>query len=537
MTYQLPPVKGEGLTSSQSQALNRVTRVWAITDPAQDAATTQETVNAYSGVAITTTATGNSQEIALPTNGATSFFVSLTPDSTNIVVVNNISIQIGSVVFFRLDGQNWIGEPFINSLIGSLSSCWVSGCEKTINANNAAKFDIAPGVVDVADYTDLENPRIKRINFAGSVGEDPLNLGSQLITAVGIDINGEVVKSNTPFFYEAARDVAVIGSVGHPDLTTITAFNDFTTVLNSRLAASVYDLYVAIGTMNISGNVISPNGANMKLDISGGAVSFGGVSSQSNSKNPNVIEALPVTGFTFVYVWRNPAGGFFNTFTDTIIANVYDDGVTSTAAGPNGAVAGNRWQIQRVYIERSSGTFAIHFGQDRYNSLAEAEGAIFSEAFDKSDDLTGFLLRCYLVVRGGNTSTLKDSTRAKFIPAGKFGESAASGATSSTTTLGAAYQNSMQPQIGVTDSLGELQLKNDRALDTEKILSILNIANQETFAVQADGTISLSGSIGFNGSAPTSKPTVTGSLTDGTALSSLISALTAMGLVDVNTTP
>jgi hypothetical protein len=84
--------------------------VYSITDPAIDAAVTAAIVDVYGGVIITTTAAGNAQTIADPTNVlATKEFIVVNNDtSTDSITVNSVVIDPGEAQKYFWDLTAWI---------------------------------------------------------------------------------------------------------------------------------------------------------------------------------------------------------------------------------------------------------------------------------------------------------------------------------------------------------------------------------------------------------------------------------------------
>jgi len=88
-----------------------VEKMTTATDPAIDAAVTQTIVDNFIGVIITLTTTGNSQTIANPTLTSKigkKFTVVNNDTSTNSIVVNGQTIEIGEATTFIWDGSAWV---------------------------------------------------------------------------------------------------------------------------------------------------------------------------------------------------------------------------------------------------------------------------------------------------------------------------------------------------------------------------------------------------------------------------------------------
>jgi hypothetical protein len=97
--------------------------------------------------------------------------------------------------------------------------------------------------------------------------------------------------------------------------------------------------------------------------------------------------------------------------------------------------------------------------------------------------------------------------------------------------------------IGLETSTGVFVLQGDNTTDPQMLLqsengglSIDHSGNVSIYASMGKMNITAASGIGFFGATPITKPTITGSKTDGTALASLIAALVAYGLIVDGTT-
>lgn len=118
--------------------------------------------------------------------------------------------------------------------------------------------------------------------------------------------------------------------------------------------------------------------------------------------------------------------------------------------------------------------------------MAEAEAA-------KSDDTTtnpafaGSQFRGWLIVRGGATN-LSLSADAKFLDAGKYGlTTSGAGTGSSTTTMQQSYDNSTQPQITTSLSLGSIDFQNGSGVDSNYTQRWKNNAGTVVAGIRGDG--------------------------------------------------
>ena len=394
----------------------------------------------------------------------------------------------------------------------------VSGGSMSINADTT-KFDVAAGTGVVMDiHSDPANPTYTAVSWGASTANTVTNIATQQQTAIGIDSGGNIVQYSATFpTAEEGRDYITLGFLVHPNLTNISGISNqplYGTA--SSVVNTIADMNSAIGPIVKSGVNHSANGANLKIDRSAGEIFFMGSNFQTSKKAPNTFSVPSATPVTFLYTWRDGAGGF-NTgaaFTTDILPGSYDDG-TGGSPNPNGSVSTNTWTIQRIYY--STSIVGVHYGQATYNSKADAIDGVQTEAFSKNPALDGSSFRGWLIVRGG-ASDLSDSGDAVFINAGKFGDTVVSGGSGAITNLQQSYNNSTTPEIVVDSTRGALTIRDNATPIGSALLEVENNGGTtRSFHVEE-------GAVGVNTSAPQTDFEVVGDIisrgTEWTAYSS-----------------
>ncbi len=174
-----------------------------------------------------------------------------------------------------------------------------------------------------------------------------------------------------------------------------------------------------IGPSNISGNLISANGANLKLDNTGGIVLVLGSNFRTGGGTitPDETTILPGTEIQFFRSFRDsslqtliPDGPQV----DEINPANYDDG-----SGTLASVGMNNYTIQVLYVTRE--VIFIAYGQEVFNNLASAEDALIhgSLQYDEVDVAASSVQRLFLVVKN-NVSDLTNTSDAAFFDAPRF---------------------------------------------------------------------------------------------------------------------
>lgn len=356
-------------------------------------------------------------------------------------------------------------------------------------AGVATTFTIASGVGLIVDNT-LSTATLSTVTFGAKTNVAVTNIGTQPLTFVAIDSSGNVVQQATDFTSEQHRLYIVIGSIIHTNLTTVTAVNQGQHLAISPIS-QLNDLVQALAGFNVSGNVVTANGANLNINKSAGELFKQGANYATSANKPNVVSLGSLTAASFRYNNQTGAAGA------SIIAidpNNYD------LAGVTTAVTANRFTIQRIFLF-SSNLLAIQRGQAIYSTLADAKAAIQTETFLVNSAISpNSVLRAFLIVKQGTTN-LSSATDAFFLEAPKFGGTAGVGGLS-VTSLQGAYDNSITPEIVTNSTNGAVTFKRGSAADTDLVIEGQNAAGTTTFSVKGDGS-TYAENLGVGQSTPT----------------------------------
>lgn len=305
----------------------------------------------------------------------------------------------------------------------------ITGGIISINADNT-KFDISAGTGFITDnHTDPLNPVVTMVSWNAMTGISATYLTTANETQLMIDINGNVIQHNYVLTYDESRDYIYLGRIIHAGRTVITNTSNVPKSILST-AENIYDIARAIGPINISGNDVTPDGANLNFNMSAGSIYRFGSNWSNSRKVPNISTINASTPVSFQYRYRNGSGGYtIGTSRTAIDPLKYDDGSGTPANVPN-----NKWTIQRVYLF-SIGTKYVTYGQTIYNSLAEAQLGVLEERPTVDPQFADACLRAFIIVKQ-NSTNLNDAVN-DIIPAGKFGEA---GGGSSSTILSSTFE-------------------------------------------------------------------------------------------------
>lgn len=299
------------------------------------------------------------------------------------------------------------------------------GGTMSINAGDNTKFDVTSTIVGQTDYTiNAASPTRTALSVGPFTAQSTPSL-AVTATYVGIQMPaGTLVYQNSPYTAAQTRTIAPLGAVISNGVNLI-AVNNLPNVIRAGIN-QIGDLMQALGPMNISGNRITANGVNLQVNKSAGTVFKQGSNFSNDPFNPHGLSLASLTAANFNYRLSN--GTQFAT-TNVVDPNNYESPLGTLGLVP----AANRFTIQRFSVFTSN-LIRAQYGQVVYNTMAEAEASLATEAFVTEQNISenGILL-CFLIVQDGATD-LSDVSQAKFIPASKFGGPVGTGGTSITNT-------------------------------------------------------------------------------------------------------
>jgi hypothetical protein len=341
-------------------------------------------------------------------------------------------------------------------------------------------------------------------------------------------------------------------------------------------ANQLVDLMESLGAFNISGNLIAASGANLMIDHSSGTVfsrAFGHFISGVLTNSPHIVTTQAQSPADFIRITRSTTTA--PALTNLIDVANYDVGGVVTAIGGGT----NRSSVHRVYLFPNNDPqrqLIVQYGQTAYATLDEAVAAIGTEAFVENPSFIqgGGALLAFIAARHTATN-LSDTTQAVIVQAGKFGLGPSGQASlvgfamlSGAAFTGAVSVNDANLSVLDTGVKGYRFRQDGSALDLEGSGADLLLSNWSgtsfngtqyshsryssgALAQQQAGLVefvdALYGTVrhtlnggantaGFFGAAPVSRPVVTGSRGANAALTSLLTGLDSLGLVDDQTT-
>lgn len=356
--------------------------------------------------------------------------------------IDAVKIADGTISNTEFQYLNGVNEN-IQTQFNRIDSTGVStGGEVTYNSPTT--FNVAAGTGHIVDHS--TNPPTKTlVSWNAQTNVTATLIGSGQFTRIEVDSLGVISQTNTVQTDSDRLNKIQLGILVHDNLTTIT--NVFSAPNpDYSIIGSLRDLAEGIGTIIKSGSVYSANGTNLNINRSAGTAFVWGRAYGSNKNFPSNIATGAGTALQFYRVYQSGA----NTFTYSTLQTAVDPANYNTGNALV-SVPVNKWQIQYIYFYPEHGNTYIVYGQNVYNSQAEAVAAIGRETTVHDARFARASLRAFLVLKQGATA-LNDVGQAVFYSGGKFGSVSPTGsAISSVTDLQSAYNASANPEI-VLDS-------------------------------------------------------------------------------------
>ena len=191
----------------------------------------------------------------------------------------------------------------INARLGEgLSTGIISGGTLSINAGDNTKFDIEAGAGYIVDYTVY--PQITTLlTWPTTTGITLTNLATSFATDVAINSSGTILQQNS-YTKTELRSIIFLGGLDHSTQTEIRNIFPIQ-VPTYGVGSSLKDLTLAIGDINISGNIYGANGVNLNIDKTSGETFSYGRGYDSDQLDPSTVTSAAGTGITFNYIFDN----------------------------------------------------------------------------------------------------------------------------------------------------------------------------------------------------------------------------------------
>lgn len=347
-----------------------------------------------------------------------------------------------------------------------------SGLQMSINVSTSS-VDIAAGVGQIVDTA---TGVITTINFAGAL--NVVRGVASTKTHYYINAAGNPAV-NTQYTPALSRSQIYLGYIAHPQgiATSITELVNVPNALHHP-QNQLKDLSDAIGSLNLSGNLLSAPSATLGFAKSSGTMYSNGANFNVSITNPHLVTlpALDTNGAaTFDYY------GYDGT-TQLLAQSLHTPNILDTG-GAFGTYGGTQWGAHRVYVTPNNDLLVApaQFAGTNSNVIDDIQSGSFiipPRIVDRGGMLIGY------IVNRGNVTSLQANT--EFLAAGKFGGSTGS-VPGGTETLQTVYDNGEEILTSVANTA--VKMRRGTAADTDNVLEIRDNADNVTIAMTGDGQI------------------------------------------------
>jgi len=287
---------------------------------------------------------------------------------------------------------------------------FIQGVGNTIN------IGVITGLV-VDNETNPGTSIVTIVNYAGGTNIAIPTIGSGIASYVTLNSAGALQFYTSLPDAEKRRKEIYLGKIGHPTGTVniVAPEPDISIAPLSQLR----DWMQAITYINRKVTV-SPNGANLALNLSAGVITGTGINYVNNKWKPNDLSVSAASAFTMVYRTQNGNGST----TAVMLPGNYDVSGTITAipGSPNRATLQYIWFVPNGSTPVTGGSVLIQYGQKFYTTLGDAIGAIGKETRVIYPSLVDNAILLGVMAITSGATNLQDITQAQFFPASKFGE-------------------------------------------------------------------------------------------------------------------
>lgn len=402
--------------------------------------------------------------------GAFSASLILNGDIDPLAAIDALKIGTGVVDNSEFARLNEIGILY--------STTKVSGGVGSVNGGNPALFDVSAGTAKKTDYVGTPaTPVITNITFGPLTAQTVTNLATADFTYVSVSGAGSLVQQTTFPTPSEQRTNQYLFRINHSNRVSI-GFIDNVGNTAQSIGNQYCDLIDALGPFNITGNVVSANGANLSFNKSAGQMFSRYFNQVSSPLNPHYATNASSTIASFKYATRTTVAGANVTVVDPTNYDVA--GVVTAVPG-----GGNTSTIQRVFLYPSN-NYIVQYGQNTYATLADAIAAVNSESFVINPVNVGLPILIGYIIMQKNCVALNAGT-ARILNASRF-DAGAGGGSGGTTTLQGAYLNSVVPLITLSAGIGTFNIRDNAAPLGTALFNVQNNAGAISYIdVSAQG--------------------------------------------------
>jgi len=235
-------------------------------------------------------------------------------------------------------------------------------------------FDIAAGRgIMVNAEPDPRATTVSQVPFAETLGITDLFL-TDTFTYIFLNSIGAVIQRVTPpSTLDDLNNLIFLGKLRHFASQIVTVDNNPVMAHGSSLGHVAKLLFN--GGTKLNGAQLTPNGANLQLDVSAGLLEQNGRGRTTNENNPNIYISsaqVPVPAATFFKAFVDGVGELILDNSNNLLdPTMFNDGALGTLV----AVGNNQFTNIRVVEAAESEALVFYYGTEEFGTLVDAEVA------------------------------------------------------------------------------------------------------------------------------------------------------------------
>jgi len=259
------------------------------------------------------------------------------------------------------------------------------------------KFDIAVGRGIIVNLDpDPRATTVTQVPFPETLAIDDLFLGDTFTYLFLNSIGTLIQRITPPTTLDDLNDLIFLGKLRHFGGNIVTVDNVGVMAHGSSLGEIAVLLYN--GGTKVSGTKLTPNGANLSLDVTAGLLQQVGRGRTVNENNPNIRPSIAQAPIL--------SANFFKAFVDGIgelildnTTNVLDPTQFNTGgAGTLGTVSNNMFTNIRVVYAAESEAVVFYYGTEQFTTLVAAESSA-EPTFTEHPDTIGLSPIAVITIR------------------------------------------------------------------------------------------------------------------------------------------
>lgn len=280
---------------------------------------------------------------------------------------------------------------------------------------NTAKFDVTAGNGVIVNNSNPDAPIVTEVHFDAVSAQTTTTLATSNHTMIFVTAAGVISQQPGHFTAPEYRTKLYLGTLVHPDGSAIIAAIP-EPIPATAVVQSVADILASLGGIKDSGQRLSANGANLKLNVSAGISHIMGANFANDPMSPNDLSESAITEASILPMYQDGSGDFTVATAVTAVDPLqYDDGDGGLAT-----LGANKFSIQRVFRFVGTGQLMVYYGRASYNSLAAAEASLINESFDEDMGYRAVSIYLGALVMRNTTTSLQDTSDVTFMQAGSI---------------------------------------------------------------------------------------------------------------------